>query len=54
MRTASIITAVALVLEAVSTSEEVTNFYQITRREYPKGNRVNTHRRKNLKYHHIP
>jgi hypothetical protein len=49
----SIIKAIALMMEAASTSETWVNFYQTTRRNIPKDTRVHTRRRENLKSHFL-
>jgi hypothetical protein len=40
---------IALMMEAVKTSETLVNFYQTTRRYNPEDNHLRTHRRENLK-----
>jgi hypothetical protein len=40
---------IALMMEAVRTSETLVNFYQTTRRCNPEDSHLRTHRRKNLK-----
>jgi hypothetical protein len=49
--TASITKAIALMMEAASTSETSVNFYQTTRRNNPEDSHLHTHRRENLKSH---
>jgi hypothetical protein len=46
---ASIIRAIALMMEAARTSETLVNVYQTTRRYNPENNHLHTHRRENLK-----
>jgi hypothetical protein len=46
---ASIIRAIALMMEAARTSETFVNFYQTTRRYNPEVSHLHTHRRENLK-----
>jgi hypothetical protein len=41
---------IALMMEAVSTSEMSVNFYQTTRRNIPEDSRLHTRRRENLKF----
>jgi ribosomal protein L18E len=48
---ATIIKAIALMMEAASISETSVNFYQITRRYKPEDSHLRTHRRENLKSH---
>jgi hypothetical protein len=43
--------AMALMMEAVSTSETSVNFYQTTRRSIPKDSHLQTWRSENLKSH---
>jgi hypothetical protein len=40
---------IALMMEAVRTSETLVNFYQTTRRYNPEDSNLRTHRRENLK-----
>jgi hypothetical protein len=42
---------IALMMEAVNTSETSVSFYQATRRNIPEDSHLHTHRRKNLKSH---
>jgi hypothetical protein len=42
---------IALMMEAVSTSEMSVSFYQTTRRNIPEDSHVHTRRRENLKSH---
>jgi hypothetical protein len=53
VRTASIIRAIALMMEAVRTSETSVNFYQTARRNIPQGSYLHTRRRDNRKSHKI-
>jgi hypothetical protein len=46
---ASIIRAIALMMEAARTSETLVIFYQTTRRYKPEDSHLRTHRRENLK-----
>jgi hypothetical protein len=46
---ASIIRAIALMMEAARTSETLVNFYQTTRCYNPEDSTLHTHRRENLK-----
>jgi hypothetical protein len=41
--------AIALMMEAASTSETLVNFYHTTRRYNPEDSHLRTHRRENLK-----
>jgi hypothetical protein len=43
--------AIALMMEAASTSETSVNFYQTTRRNNPEDSHLYTRRRENLKSH---
>jgi hypothetical protein len=45
--------AIALTMEAASTSEMTVNFYQTTRRYNPEDSHLNTRRRENLKFNLI-
>jgi hypothetical protein len=40
---------IAVMMEAVSTSETLVNFYQTSRRNNPEDSRLHTRRRENLK-----
>jgi hypothetical protein len=51
---ASIIRTIALMMEAVSTSETSVNFYHTTRRNNPDNSQLHTRRRENLKSHFFP
>jgi hypothetical protein len=42
---------IALMMEAVSTSETPVNFYETTRRNIPEDNHLHTRHRENLKSH---
>jgi DNA-binding Lrp family transcriptional regulator len=44
---------ICLMMEAVSTTETVVNFYQTTWRSIPEDIHLHTRRREKLKYHHI-
>jgi hypothetical protein len=44
---------IALMMEAVSTSETSVNFYETTRRNIPEGCHLHTRRRENLKSHGV-
>jgi hypothetical protein len=44
---------IALVMEAVQTSETLVNLHQSTRRYNPEDSHLRTHRRENLKPHNI-
>jgi hypothetical protein len=44
---------IALMMEAISTSETYVNFYQNTRRNIPEDSHLHTRRRENLKSHLI-
>jgi hypothetical protein len=48
---ASIIKAIALLMEAARTSETSVNFYHTTRRNNPEDSHLHTRRRENLKSH---
>jgi hypothetical protein len=45
--------AIALMMEAASTSETSVNFYQTTRRYNPEDSHLRTHRRENLKSYSV-
>jgi hypothetical protein len=51
MFAASIIRAIALMMEAESTSKTSAYFYQTTRRSNPEDSHLHTRRRENLKSH---
>jgi hypothetical protein len=51
VRTASIITAIALMVEVVRTSEKSVNIYLTTRKYIPEDSKLHTRRRENLKSH---
>jgi hypothetical protein len=44
---------IALIMEAISTSETSVNFYQITRRNIPEDSHLHTRCRDNLKSHFV-
>jgi hypothetical protein len=44
---------IALMMEAVSTSETLVNFYQTTRRNNPEDSHLHTRRRENLKSYRL-
>jgi hypothetical protein len=46
-------TIIALMMEAVSTSETTVNFYQTTRCNIPEDSHLHTRRRENLKSHKL-
>jgi hypothetical protein len=50
---ASTIRVITLMMEAASTSETSVNFYQTTRRNIPEDSHLHTHRRENIKSHHV-
>jgi hypothetical protein len=50
---ASIISAIALMMETASTSETPVNIYQNTRRNIPEDSHLHTRRREYLKSHEI-
>jgi hypothetical protein len=45
--------SIALMMEAVSSSETSVNIYQTTRRDFPEDSHLHTRRRENLKSHLI-
>jgi hypothetical protein len=45
--------AIALMMEAASTSETSVNFYHTTRRSNPEDSNHHTRRRENLKFHKL-
>jgi hypothetical protein len=49
----SLVEAIALMMEAASTSEMSVNFYQTTRRNNPADSHLCTRRRENFKSHKI-
>jgi hypothetical protein len=49
----SIIRAIALMMEAVSTSETLVNFYQTIRHNVPEDSHLHIRRHENLKSHHF-
>jgi hypothetical protein len=51
VRTASIIGAIAMIMEAVGTSETSVNFNVTTWRYIPEDSKLHTRRRENLKSH---
>jgi hypothetical protein len=49
-----VISIIALMMEAASTSETPVNFYKTTRRNIPEDGHLHTRRRENLKSYRLP